>query len=95
MQPNQGLKFRDVNLRKLTIGTNCYNNMPKPRYDENENKSRHAAADEDCCDEMAEKYGWQLVDVERTGHPILEVDCVFNGKTEFPTSYYDTEKEED
>ncbi len=39
--------------------------MPKSRYDEDENKSRHAAADEDCCDEMADKYGWQLVDVEK------------------------------
>jgi len=50
--------------------------MPKPRYDENENKSRHAAADEDCCEEIAQKYGWQLVDVEETGNPVLEVDCV-------------------
>jgi hypothetical protein len=29
--------------------------MPKPRYDEDENKSRHAAVDGDCCEEMAEK----------------------------------------
>ncbi len=69
--------------------------MPKPRYDEDENKSRHGAADDDCCDEMADKYNWQLVDVEKTGDPILPVDCVFEGKTEFPKSYYDTEKEED
>ncbi|MBN3942752.1 MULTISPECIES: hypothetical protein [unclassified Nostoc] len=69
--------------------------MPKPRYDEDENKSRHAAVDEDCCEEMAEKYSWQLVDVEKTGDPILEVDCVFEGKTEFPKSYYDTQKEQD
>jgi hypothetical protein len=69
--------------------------MPKPRYDEDENKSRHAAADEDCCEEMAEKYSWQLVDVEKTGDPILEVDCVFEGKTEFPKSYYDTKQEQD
>jgi hypothetical protein len=69
--------------------------MPKPRDDDEENKSRHAAADEDCCDEMAEKYGWQLVDVEKTGDPILEVDCVFEGKPEFPQSYYDPDQEED
>jgi hypothetical protein len=43
---------------------------------------------------MAEKYGWQLVDIEKTGNPVLEVDCVFEGKTEFPKSYYNTEKEE-
>ena len=69
--------------------------MPEPRHNENENKSRHAAADDDCCDEMAEKYGWQLVDVEQTGDPILPVDCVFEGETEFPKSYYDTDKEQD
>jgi hypothetical protein len=68
--------------------------MPKPRYDEDENVSRHAAVDEDCCEEMAEKYGWILVDVEETGNAVLEVDCVFEGTTEFPKSYYDTESEE-
>ncbi|AFZ22483.1 hypothetical protein Cylst_0106 [Cylindrospermum stagnale PCC 7417] len=64
--------------------------MTKPRYDEKEDKSRHAAADEDCCEEMAEKYGWRLVDTEKTGNDILPVDCVFDGKTEFPESYYET-----
>ncbi|GET40843.1 hypothetical protein [Microseira wollei] len=68
--------------------------MPKPRYDEEENVSRHGAADKADCEEMAEKYGWELVDVEETNDPILEVDCVFEGKTEFPKSYYDTDKEE-
>lgn len=67
--------------------------MPKSRYDEEENKSRHAAADEDCCEEMSEKYGWKLVDTEETGNDILPVDCVFDGKTEFPQSYYDTDEE--
>lgn len=69
--------------------------MPNPRYDESESVSRHAAADEDCCNEMAENQGWQLVDVEKTGAPVLPVDCVFEGKTEFPKSYYDTDKEDD
>lgn len=69
--------------------------MPKPRYDEEENVSRHAAADKGCCDEMAEKYGWPLVRVEETNNSILEVDCVFEGKTEFPQSYYDNDREED
>lgn len=69
--------------------------MPKPRYDENENKSRHSAANDDCCDEMAETYGWKLVDVEETRNPVLPVDCVFEGETEFPRSYYETEREED
>jgi hypothetical protein len=34
------------------------------------------------------------VRVEETADPILEVDCVFEGKAEFPKSYYDTDKEE-
>ena len=67
--------------------------MPEPRHNENENKSRHAAADDDCCDEMAEKYGWQLVDVEQTGDPILPVDCVFEGETEFPNYHEESENE--
>jgi len=67
--------------------------MPKPRYDEEENKSRHAAADIECCEEMAQKYGWRLVDVEETGDRALPFDCVFDGSTEFPKSYYDTEEE--
>jgi hypothetical protein len=66
--------------------------MPKPRYDEEENVSRHAAADADCCEEMADRYGWKLVDVEETGNTDLPVDCVFEGETEFPPSYYEKEK---
>ncbi|HLP90285.1 MAG TPA: hypothetical protein VK184_17070 [Nostocaceae cyanobacterium] len=68
--------------------------MPKPRYDEEADKSRHAAADEDDCENMAKKYGWQLVDIEETDNKILPVDCVFDGKTEFPASYYNTEEEQ-
>jgi hypothetical protein len=67
--------------------------MPKSKQDEPD-KSRHAAADEECCDEMAEKYGWKLVDVEETGNDVLPVDCVFDGETEFPQSYYDTEEKD-
>lgn len=67
--------------------------MPKPRYDEERNESRHAAADADCCEEMADKYGWNLKRVELTNNNTLEVDCVFDGKTEFPKPYYDTDKE--
>jgi len=70
--------------------------VTKPRYDPDENVSRHAASDEDCCEEMEEKYGWTLVETERLDNdPIFEVDCVFDGKTEFPKSYYDTDREDD
>ncbi|NET35967.1 MAG: hypothetical protein F6K19_28730 [Cyanothece sp. SIO1E1] len=68
--------------------------MPKSRYDKDENVSRHAAVDEGCCEEMERQYGWDLMRIEATSDPVLEVDCVFNGKTEFPKSYYETEKEE-
>lgn len=62
-----------------------------PRYDEQENVSRHAAADRDCCLEMEDKYGWKLLDVEETGNRVLEVDCVFEGKTEFPRPFNETD----
>jgi hypothetical protein len=62
--------------------------MPKPRYDENENISRHAATSKEGCKKMERKYGWELIGIEETPEdPILEVDCVFAGKTEFPKPY--------
>lgn len=52
------------------------------------------AADERCCEEMERKYGWELKRVEVTPEdPIFKVDCVFEGLTEFPQPYYDTDKE--
>jgi hypothetical protein len=69
--------------------------MIEPRYDQEKNESRHAAVDEGCCEEMERKYGWNLIRVEVTSDSILEVDCVFEGETEFPKSYYDTDQEED
>jgi hypothetical protein len=70
--------------------------MPKPRYDEEENKSRHAATDEGKCEEMSRKYGWELIEVEKTpDEPIFKVDCVFEGKTEFPKSHNENEEELD
>jgi hypothetical protein len=69
--------------------------MPKPRYDEEENISRHMAADEACCEEMEQKYGWDFVRTEESGNSVLEVDCVFAGKTEFPKSFQDKDDEDD
>jgi hypothetical protein len=63
--------------------------MPKPRYDEENNETRHAAADEDCCEDMAETYGWKLKNVEDINHSILSKDCVFDGYCEFPLSRMD------
>ncbi len=42
---------------------------------------------------QTQKYGWRLVDIEETGCGVLPFDCVFEGLTEFPKSYYDTEEE--
>lgn len=63
--------------------------MSKPRYDDKHDETRHAAADEECCNEMADNYGWDLKDVEQTGGDILAVDCVFDGYCEFPESRMD------
>jgi hypothetical protein len=50
--------------------------MPKPRYDEDENVSRHAAVNKDYCKEMERKYGWALIQLEETPEdPIFKVDC--------------------
>lgn len=70
----------------------------RPRYDEQENLSRHAAVEASDCLEMENKYGWKLKRIEElpeTTNQVFEVDCVFEGKTEFPKSYYDTESEDD
>ncbi|NEN92209.1 MAG: hypothetical protein F6K48_26225 [Okeania sp. SIO3H1] len=65
----------------------------KPRYDEDENVSRHSATHPKKCAEMAKKYGWELNRIEKNKNDsILKVDCVFNGKTEFP-KHYTTEEE--
>jgi hypothetical protein len=68
--------------------------MPKPRYDEDENVSRHAAASEGDCENMSRKYGWKLIAVEQTPEdPIFKVDCVFEGETEFPKPYQEKESD--
>ncbi|HBL11811.1 MAG TPA: hypothetical protein DD379_10450 [Cyanobacteria bacterium UBA11162] len=64
-----------------------------PRYDPDTNISRHRATDPEKCEDMADKYGWTLVRVEQTGDSTLESDCVFEGETEFPPSYYEPEHE--
>ncbi len=58
--------------------------MPNLRYDDDEDVSRHAATDEEKCEDMATKYKWSLIRVEPADDPILKVDCVFEGETEFP-----------
>ena len=67
--------------------------MLKPRKDEAENVSRHAAVSEGDCEKMAGKYGWELVAVEQIPtDPVFKVNCVFEGETEFPKPYQEKEK---
>jgi hypothetical protein len=70
--------------------------MPKHRYDEEEDVSRHAGSDPKACLEMEERNGWELKRIEElpeTDNQVLEVDCVFEGQTEFPKSHYETDRE--
>ena len=45
---------------------------------------------------MANRQKWRLKDVEIIGSDpaILKVDCVFEGKTEFPENFYDGDNDE-
>jgi hypothetical protein len=72
--------------------------MTTPRYDEEEDISRHAAVDANACLEMESNHKWKLKRIEvlpTVANQVFEVDCVFEGKTEFPKSYYETNKAED
>jgi hypothetical protein len=70
------------------------NNPNWLRYDAEEDKSRRAA-DPNCCEEMEEKYGLKLIEIEKIGDSILKVDCVFQGKIEFSDWYKELESKED
>lgn len=50
----------------------------------------HAATDPEKCEEMAERYSWNLKEVRPTKDEILKVDCVFEGEQ---TSFEDTRYE--
>ncbi len=58
----------------------------RPRYDPDENISRHSATDPEKCDPKAKRQGWELIRGEKTKDSILKVDFVFEGLTEFPPS---------
>jgi len=68
--------------------------MAKPRYDPSSDESRHAATSRKDCEEMEKKYGWELKAVEKINVDVLKVDCVFEGNTEFPRSYYEANNED-
>jgi hypothetical protein len=63
--------------------------MPKPRYDEEKDETRHAAVSEEYCEDMADTYGWTLKQAELVATDVLPVDCVFDGYCEFPPSRMD------
>ena len=64
------------------------------RYDPKENVSRHAVSHPNLCRQMASRYDWTLLRVEPTNTRILEFDCVFEGKTEFPSYFQENEDDE-
>jgi hypothetical protein len=70
------------------------NDKSRLRYDPEEDVSRHAAADDECCYEMERKYRWKLKRIDNLRGNIFKVDCIFYGKTEFPKSFYDPEQAE-
>lgn len=40
------------------------------------------------------KYGWRLLRIERNNNnPILKWECIFKGKTEFPSYMEETEED--
>lgn len=70
--------------------------MPKFRYNEDEDVSRHAAVSADDCKQMERKYSWELIAIEELPpsiNQVFEVDCVFRGKTEFPKTFYEKDEE--
>ena len=77
--------------------------MPKPRYDEEKDETRHAAVSEEYCEDMADTYGWTLKQAELVATDVLPVDCVFDVYCEFPPSrmyltqgdYFKKEEKED
>ena len=52
-------------------------------------RTRHSATDPKKCEEMAKKYGWELVAIEPHDTGIMKVDCVFAGDAQFPPSSMD------
>jgi hypothetical protein len=69
--------------------------MVNPRYDPERNESRHGATDDAQCLEMESRQGWKLLRTEPVDRDILEVDCIFEGETEFPRPYHETINEKE
>jgi hypothetical protein len=66
--------------------------MSENQQNQNQQPSEnvHAATDPEKCEEMAERYNWELREVRPTSDPILKVDCVFEGEqTSFEDTRYD------
>lgn len=64
----------------IVLGSGSYPRSKPIMPQESEDENRHAATDPECCEKMQSKYGFgELLAVEKTGHPILKVECVFEG----------------
>ena len=68
-----------------------------PRYNEEKDESRHAAASAENCLKMEKNKGWRLKAIKQigSGDAIFKVDCIFHGETEFPKSFYSAENNSD
>lgn len=66
-----------------------------PRYNEDGNESRHAAVTRKDCEKMAKRQRWKLKRIEgdENADGILNVDCIFEGYTEFPETFYEGEND--
>ena len=60
-----------------------------PRYDPDQNETRHAAVSKKDCEEMEKKYRWKLKRVDDRQDTTLKKDCVFDDYCEFPPSQID------
>jgi hypothetical protein len=49
--------------------------------------SYHYVTDPEKCYKIQEKYGWKLLGYEEVGGDILKVKCIYEGETEFPSSF--------
>lgn len=63
--------------------------MPHERQNLDPDNTSHWAVNEECCRQMAKKYGWTLVETKRrakAGDPLV-VECIFEGDCPFPNRY--------
>jgi hypothetical protein len=69
------------------------NDKSRLRYDPEEDVSRHAVTEKERCQQIEKRYSWKLKRIESLNDIFFNFDCVYEGTTEFPKSYYEMEEE--